>query len=246
MPKSTTAPAAASPVTRPKMWRSSAVLHAAAATSGLIMITFLLVHMYGNYKVFSGQVAFDGYSEYLRTLGEPLLPWSGALWIIRVVLLVSVLVHIYAVVTLWRRMRSATGGRGSRRYESRGNPRGVQRTYTSFTMRWGGVIIFLFVIYHLLHLTANVISPGGASSSPYERMIGGFSIWWVFVAYAIAMIALGFHLRHGFWAALASLGANTSIARRRHLNQVAILLAAVITVGFLIPPAAILVGLVGS
>lgn len=76
-------------------------------------------------------------------------------------------------------------------------------------------------------------------------MINGFSIWWVFVTYAIAMIALGFHLRHGFWAALASLGANTSVARRRRLNQVAILVAAVITVGFLIPPAAILIGWVG-
>jgi succinate dehydrogenase / fumarate reductase cytochrome b subunit len=109
-------------------------------------------------------------------------------------------------------------------------------------MRWGGVVIFLFVIYHLLHLTANVIAPGGTSPSPYERMINGFSIWWVFVTYAIAMIALGFHLRHGFWAALASLGANTSAARRRHFNQASILLATIITVGFLIPPAAILIG----
>ncbi len=201
--------------------------------------------MYGNYKVFYGQAAFDGYSAYLRTIGEPLLPWSGALWIIRVILLISVLVHIYAIVLLWRRMRIATGGRGSRRYESRRNPRGVQRTYSSFTMRWGGVIIGLFVIYHLLHLTANVIAPGGASESPYGRMINGFSIWWVFVTYAIAMIALGFHLRHGFWAALASLGANTSVARRRLLNQIAIVVAVVITVGFLIPPAAILLGWVG-
>ncbi|GAB3126587.1 succinate dehydrogenase cytochrome b subunit [Glaciibacter psychrotolerans] len=221
------------------------MLHAAAAVTGLIMVLFLLAHMYGNYKVFLGQEAFDGYSAYLRTIGEPLLPWSGALWIIRVILLASVLVHIYAIVLLWRRMRMATGGNGSRRYLSRQNPRGVQRTYSSFTMRWGGVIIGLFVMYHILHLTANVIAPGGASPSPYGRMINGFSIWWVFVTYAIAMIALGFHLRHGFWAALASLGANTSVARRRRLNQVAILVAAVITVGFLIPPAAILIGWVG-
>lgn len=224
------------------VWRSSAVLHAAAAVTGLIMILFLLAHLYGNFKVFFGQSTFDGYSAYLRTIGEPLLPWSGALWIIRVILLVSVLVHIYAIVVLWRRMRIATGGKGSRRYESRRNPRGVQRTYSSFAMRWGGVLIGLFVIYHILNLTADVIAPGGASSSPYGRMVNSFSIWWVFITYAIAMIALGFHLRHGFWAALASLGANTSIARRRLLNQLAILLAAVITIGFLIPPAAILIG----
>lgn len=226
--------------------RSTVALHAAAAVTGLIMVLFLLAHMYGNYKVFAGQAAFDGYSEFLRTVGEPLLPSSGALWIIRIVLLVSVLVHIYCVVLLWRRMRMATAGRGSRRYESKRNPRGVQRTYASFTMRWGGVIIFLFVIYHLLHLSANVIAPGGASGSPYERVINGFSIWWVVATYTIAMIALGLHLRHGFWAALASLGANTSIARRRRFNQAAILLSILITVGFLIPPAAILFGWVGQ
>lgn len=230
---------------RSLVWRSTVVLHAAAAVTGLIMVLFLLAHMYGNFKVFFGQEAFDGYSTFLRTIGEPLLPGSGALWIIRVILVISVVVHIYAIVSLWHRMRTATGGKGSRRYVSRRNPRGVQRTYASFTMRWGGVVIFLFVIYHLLHLTANVIAPGGASASPYERMVNGFSIWWVFVTYAIAMSALGYHLRHGLWAALASLGTNTSIARRRHFNQAAILLAAVITVGFLIPPAAILLGWVG-
>lgn len=230
------------PLRRQSIWRSSAVLHAAASITGLIMILFLLAHMYGNYKVFLGQEAFDGYSEFLRTIGEPLLPFSGALWILRVILILSVLIHIYAVVVLWHRMRVATGGKGSRRYVSRKNPRGVQRSYASFTMRWGGIIVLLFIVYHLLHLTANVIAPGGASPSPYERMINGFSIWWVVAGYAVAMIALGFHLRHGFWAALASLGANTSPARRRRINQAAIVIATVITVGFLVPPSAILFG----
>lgn len=234
------------PIKRLSVWRSGAVLHAAAAVTGLIMILFLIMHMYGNLKVFAGKEALDGYSANLRTIGEPILPGSGALWIIRVVLLLSVLVHIYAVVTLWRRMRVATGGLGSNRYASRKNPRGVQRSYASFTMRWGGVIVFLFVVYHILHLTVNVISPGGASMSPYERMVNGFSIWWVFATYAIAMIALGFHLRHGFWSAMASLGTNTSDARRKLFNMVAVALATLITVGFLVPPAAILFGWVGQ
>ncbi|WP_081743295.1 succinate dehydrogenase cytochrome b subunit [Arthrobacter sp. H20] len=231
---------------RQRFLRSTVVLHAAAAVTGLIMVLYLLAHMYGNYKVFSGQVAFDGYSHYLRTMGEPLLPRTGALWIIRVVLLASVLIHMYAIIALWRRMRKATAGKGGRRYQSRKNPRGVQRTYSSFTMRWGGIIIFLFVIYHILHLTVNAIAPGGASESPYERVVNGFSIWWVVATYVIAMLALGFHLRHGFWSALASLGANTSPARRRLFNQTATVLAVVITVGFLIPPVAILFRGVGS
>ena len=221
---------------------SSVVLHAVMAVGGLIMVLFLVAHMYGNLKIFSGQTAFNGYSSYLRTIGEPLLPYSGALWILRVVLLVSVIAHIVAAFVLWHRSRVAAGGKGGWRYRSAANRRGVQRTYASFTMRWGGIVILLFVIYHLLHLTANVIAPGGPSESPYERMINGFSIWWVVLSYTIALIALGFHLRHGVWSAFASLGANTSVVRRRRLNQLAYAVTLVIIGGFLIPPVSILMG----
>lgn len=215
------------------------------AISGLLVVLFLLAHMYGNLKVFVGQEAFDTYSHHLRTIGEPILPYAGALWIMRVILLVAIIIHISCAVTLWHRSRAATAGGGGGRYASSKAPRGNQRSYSSFTMRWGGVVIALFVIYHLLHMTWNVIAPGGASDSPYERVVGGFQIWWVVLSYTIALLAVGFHLRHGFWAALASLGANTSIKRRRHLNVLATIVAVVITVGFLLPPFAILFGLVG-
>lgn len=229
---------------RTRLLSSSVVLHAVMAVSGFVMVLYLLAHMYGNFKIFSGQAAFDGYSRYLRTLGEPLLPHSGALWIIRVVLVISVLSHILAAFILWHRARSATSGRGGWRYHSRATRRGVQRTYASFTMRWGGIIIAVFIVYHLLHLTANVIAPGGPSGSPYERMINGFSVWWVVLSYAIALIALGFHLRHGVWSAFASLGANTGQVRRRRLNQLAYVLTFVIIGGFFVPPLAILIGVV--
>ena len=215
------------------------------AISGLLVVLFLIAHMYGNLKVFAGQEAFDTYSHHLRTMGEPILPYAGALWVIRVVLLVAIIIHIYCAVTLWRRSRVATAGGGGGRYVSTKAPRGNQRSYSSFTMRWGGVVIALFVIYHLLHMTWNVISPGGASDSPYERVVDGFGVWWVVVSYTIALLAVGFHLRHGFWAALASLGANSSLKRRRHLNVLATIVALVITVGFLLTPFAIVFGLVG-
>jgi len=224
------------------MARSTVGLKAAMAVTGIIMVLFLIAHMYGNLKIFEGQLAFDTYSASLRTLGEPILPHGGALWILRIVLLASVIIHATAAITLWRRARAATGGKGSRRYESTAARRGVQRTYASFTLRWGGIVIALFVIYHLLHLTANVIAPGGASDSPYMRTINGFEIWWVVLSYAIALAALGFHLRHGMWAAFASLGANKSPERRRNLNIVAIVIALVITVGFLVPPVSVLFG----
>jgi succinate dehydrogenase / fumarate reductase cytochrome b subunit len=225
-----------------KAARSTVALKALMAVTGLIMIGYLLAHMYGNLKVFAGQASFDEYAHHLREIGEPLLPRTGLLWIIRVVLLASVLGHVYAAVTLWRRADVARGG--VTRYRSGRAKRGVQRSYSSFTMRWGGVVILLFVVYHLLHLTANVIAPGGASESPYQRLVNGFQIWWVFASYTVAMIAVGMHLRHGTWSALTTLGANTSATARRRLNGIAYLVAAVVTIGFLLPPLAIVTGLV--
>ncbi len=212
------------------------------AVTGLVMVGYLLLHMYGNLKIFSGKEKFDHYAHSLRTFGEPVLPYEGLLWIIRVVLVVSVTIHIIATVTLWRRARAATGRTDGRRYQSTKAPRGVQRSYASFTMRWGGVIIVLFLIYHLLHLTWNSVAPGGASDSPFERLVNGFTIWWVLLSYVVAMAAVGFHLRHGFWAALADLGANTSPGRRRVLSATATVLASLIVFGFLLPAFAIFFG----
>lgn len=213
------------------------------AVSGLIMVAFLLAHMYGNLKIFSGEEAFNDYATHLRTIGEPILPHAGALWIIRVVLLGSVFLHIYAALTLWRRNRVAGGYSGGRRYQSKKNRLGIQRSYASFTMRWGGVTIALFIVFHLLNLTTNTIHPGGATASPYGRAINSFDHWWLVLFYAIAMIAVGFHLWHGAWSAFTTLGQNHSSTRRAsNLNTMAIIVAVVITIGFLLPPFAVLFG----
>ncbi|MCW2809572.1 MAG: Succinate dehydrogenase subunit [Friedmanniella sp.] len=217
-------------------------LKALMAVSGLIMIGYLLAHMYGNLKVFAGQASFDGYAEHLRTLGEPILPHAGLLWIIRVVLLAAVLGHAYSAFSLWSRAHKARGG--SKRYQTSKSKLGVQRSYASFTLRWGGVVILLFVIFHLLHFTWNTIHPGGAADSPYVRVVNGFSVWWVVLAYTLAMVAVGFHLRHGMWSALTTLGANTSAIARHRLNLLAYAVAGVVTIGFLLPPYSILLGLV--
>jgi succinate dehydrogenase / fumarate reductase, cytochrome b subunit len=212
------------------------------AISGLIMVGYLIAHMYGNLKLYAGKAAFDEYAHHLREMGEPILPHTGLLWIIRVVLLVSVIAHAYAAIALWGRARRARGG--TKRYYTSKAKSGVQRTYASFTLRWGGLVILLFVVYHLLHLTANVIAPGGAADSPYQRVVNGFSIWWVVLSYTIAMLAVGFHLRHGMWSALTTLGANTGPKARRRLNLLAYVVAYGVTIGFLLPPFSILIGLV--
>lgn len=214
------------------------------AVSGLIMYGFLILHMAGNLWVLGGQQAFDTYAHHLRVLGEPMLPYSSVLWALRIVLLAGVIAHIWSAVVLSRRSHHARGGIG-KRYESGQNRRGMQRSYASFTLRWGGVIIALFVIYHLLHLTFNVVAPGGASDSPYQRYVGGFQIWWVLLSYVIALLAVGFHLRHGLWSGLTTLGANFSASTRQGLNVLATGLALVIIIGFLTPPVLIFLGVVG-
>ncbi len=225
-----------------KAARSTVALKALMAVSGLILIGYLLAHMYGNLKVFSGETAFNDYAHHLRTLGEPILPYTGVLWILRVVLLASVGAHMYAAFALWRRNQKARGG--VQRYHSTRAKTGVQRTYASFTLRWGGVVIALFVLYHLMHLTWNIVAPGGPAPEPYDRVVNGFQIWWVVVVYTVAMVAVGFHLRHGTWSALTTLGLNVSSAARRRLNLLAYAVAGIVTIGFLLPAYAIVFGLV--
>ena len=207
------------------------------AVSGLIMVGYLLLHMYGNLKAFAGPDSFNEYAEHLRTIGTPILPEKGLLWIVRVVLLVAVLLHAYAGIILWRRNKKAAGYVGAKRYQTKQNKAGVQRSYASFTMRWGGVTIALFIVFHILNLTTNTIHPGGASDTAYGRLHNSFEHFWVLLAYTAALIAVGFHLWHGFWSAFTTLGQNHSSTRKASIwNSVAIGIAVLITVGFLAPP----------
>ncbi len=225
---------------RSTAYGSTVALKAAMAVTGAILVLYLIAHMYGNLKVFSGQEAFDGYAHGLRELGYPLLPENGFLWIFRVVLLASVLIHIYAAVTLWARARRARPS--DQRYKVK---KRVVRSYSSYTMRYGGLIILFFVIFHVLHLTTNDIAPGGASDSPYERLVRGFQpeFWYVTLFYVLSVIMVGLHLRHGIWSGLATLGANMS-RRQGTLNAIALAIALIVTVGFLLPPLAVTFGLV--
>ncbi|MFD6097207.1 succinate dehydrogenase cytochrome b subunit [Nocardiopsis flavescens] len=215
-------------------------LKSAMAVTGAILVLYLIAHMYGNLKVFSGQEAFDGYAHGLRELGYPLLPEQGFLWIARIVLLASILIHIYAVAVLWRRAARARNDR----YQVK---KRVQRTYASYTMRYGGVLIAFFVVFHILHLTVNAIAPGGKSDSPFERLVNGFQpeFWYVTLFYVAAVIAVGFHLRHGIWSAMATLGANKA-SRQGKINAVAVAVSLVVTIGFLLPPLAVTFGLVSK
>src|SRR3712207_6434293 len=138
------------------------------AVTGLIFIGYVALHMYGNLKAFKGELAFNEYAEHLRTFGQPILPYSGLLWIIRAVLIVSLLVHAVAAYTLWVR---AAGAR-SHKYAMK---RAAVATISSRTMRWGGTFLLLFIVFHLLEFTFRVVTPGGDTPNPYQRLVNAFS-----------------------------------------------------------------------
>ena len=132
------------------------------ALTGAVMLAYLVVHMLGNLKIFFGEQALNTYASWLREVGEPALPGEGMLWIIRVVLLVSVVAHIVAATILARRARAARPVKYAHR-------RPVTTSYASRTMRWGGVIIALFIVYHILDLTTGTLNPNGQHGEEARR-----------------------------------------------------------------------------
>ncbi|WP_446219637.1 succinate dehydrogenase cytochrome b subunit [Micromonospora sp. IBHARD004] len=208
------------------------------AVTGILLVLFLIAHMLGNLKVFTGETSFDHYAHWLRDIGTPLLPSTWYLWIQRTVLTVAVLAHIGAATVLAMRARAARPVRYAHRKK-------VQGSYAARTMRWGGVIILLFVIYHILDLTTGHLNPQGDASNPYGNVVADFAPerWYVTLFYALAIVTLGFHLRHGAFSAFRSLGQQTPKGERRARNA-ALVFAVVLCVGYLVVPFAVLTGLV--
>lgn len=208
------------------------------AVTGVIFLLFLLLHMYGNLKAFAGHDAYDQYAEHLRTLGEPILPYSGFLWILSVVLIAALVLHVWAAVTLTRRNRRAR----TVRYEVRKN---LASTLSSRTMRWGGLALLLFLVWHLINFTIGKVNvTGGPTSDPYNLLVDSFSAWWMTVIYLLAMAALGMHLRHGVWSAAQTLGLTSSSRSQRNAKAAGMIAAVVIAGGFALVPVFILAGVI--
>jgi succinate dehydrogenase / fumarate reductase cytochrome b subunit len=194
--------------------------------------------MYGNLKAFAGHDAYNEYAHHLRTIGEPMLPESGLLWVLRVVLVLALVAHVYAAVALWRR----AGRARTQRYQVKRN-RGS--SFSSRWMRWGGVTILLFVIWHLLNFTVGKVNvTGGATNDPYNLLVDSFGVWWLTLIYLVAMLALGLHLHHGTWSAAQTLGLTCTAASRRRAKAAGWVLAVVIAGGFSLVPLAVLSGII--
>jgi succinate dehydrogenase / fumarate reductase cytochrome b subunit len=166
------------------------------------------------------------------------LPESWFLWIQRSVLTVAVLAHLAAATVLARRARAARPIRYAHRPK-------IQASYAARTMRWGGVIVLFFLVLHILDLTTGTLNPVGDSAHPYANVVADFAPgrWYVTLCYALAILAVGLHLRHGIFSAARTLG-QQSARGERIAKAVALILSIVLVVGYLSVPFAVLTGLV--
>lgn len=216
------------------------------AVTGLMMIGFLLMHMYGNLKLFISADAFDHYAHWLKGDGDvqepllyPIVPKGAFIWIFRGVMTAAIVLHIWSAASLSARTIAVRG-------PGYGKNQRLAQSYSARTMRWGGVILGGFLIFHLLQFTAKIVRTGFEhDAAPHQMVVFSFQNLWILLAYAVWMVAVCMHVRHGFWSAFTTLGANTSAKAREVLNGLAIFFAVVLYLGFMAMPVAVFVGYLG-
>jgi succinate dehydrogenase / fumarate reductase cytochrome b subunit len=199
------------------------------AVTGLILFGFVIVHMLGNLQVYVGAEAINGYGLTLHTFLH-----GGGIWLSRAVLLIAVALHIWAMTALTlvnRRARDV----GYREWKAR------ESSYASRTMRWSGVFLLAFIIYHLLHFTTGDLHPDFIPGDVYHNVISGFQVVPVAIVYILATLALGLHLFHGSWSMLQTLGLNHPRYNRLR-NVVCVGLSVLVVIGNLSFPVAVLAG----
>lgn len=207
------------------------------AVTGIIGLGFVLLHMYGNLKAFGGSAYFNEYAEGLRTIGEPIFAHLHLLMVARLVLIASVIGHVWAAYSLAQQARAA-------RPTAYVVQKHVQANRAALSMRYGGVALFLFIIYHLAHFTWGVpgIHNDFVRGDAYHNLVYGLSSP-LAVIYMAAVVALGFHLYHGVWSAFQTLGLSNDNTEKP-LRMLSLALAVVITVGYLTVPLAIWAGVI--
>ncbi len=214
------------------------------AITGIMLLGFVFMHMVGNLKMYLGAEDYNHYAEFLRELLVPILPRTVLLWLLRFGLIGAVLLHIHAAYSLTVMNRKAR----SVKYQS---PRDYQiASFASRTMRWTGMIVALFVLWHLADLTWGTVNAIGGDGEfvrgdAYGNVVRSFERVPVAVLYIVANIALGTHLFHGVWSLFQSMGWNNP-----RFNQwrrgIATAFATIIVVGNVSFPIAVLAGIVGK
>jgi succinate dehydrogenase / fumarate reductase cytochrome b subunit len=211
-----------------RFWGSTVGKKIVMAATGLIMVAFLIGHMVGNLQVFLGAQKLNAYSAFLHSLGE-------LLWLVRGVLLVSLVLHVVAAVQLIRIDRAA-------RPVAYAKHETLAATLASRTMRWGGLVLAIFIVLHLLHFTTGTLRPAPFSHGDvYANVVGNFMIPWVAALYIAAMVAVGLHLYHGTWSVFRTLGVAPPSARPLQ-HRISLALAVILWLGFTLVPVGVLLG----
>lgn len=211
-----------------------------AAVTGLILVGFAVGHMLGNLKTFMGTDAagihaLDHYAEFLREMGEPLLPYSMLLWIVRVGLLAAVFLHIVTVVQLTMLNRAS-------RKQKYAVYKPNSSTFASRGMFWGGLVLLTFIVFHILHFTTGTLHfDGYVEGKVYANVVRSFQHWYLVAFYVVAMGALGAHLYHGVWSLCQTLGLDNP-ERNQFLKKSALIIALFVMVGFISVPCAVFLG----
>lgn len=200
------------------------------AVTGIIGVLFVLLHATGNLLAIRGPSAINGYSHFLKSTGE-------LLWLIRIILILAVMLHVTAAAQLTLQSKRAR----PLGYEMR-DPQ--VSTFAARMMRWGGALLLVFIVLHILHFTTGTIRPAGYfdPANVYGNIVTSFRIWWVTLFYLIAMISLGLHLFHGVWSSPRSLG--LAQPKPNPLRRtLAILIAVYVWLAFTLVPVAVFAGL---
>lgn len=188
---------------RPSLYTTTIGRKVLMAGSGAFILLWVTAHMLGNLKVWLNRPEFDSYAHFLRRMLSPPFPNTWVLWIIRILLIAAFAVHVYFAITLGLRSRAARMSR----YEYTDH---VQADPAALTMRWGGLTLAAFIIFHLMMFTWGWIHPGYSfdKADPYHNVVGAFGEWWMVIIYAVALFALAMHVYHGFWSVFQTLGLN--------------------------------------
>jgi succinate dehydrogenase / fumarate reductase cytochrome b subunit len=207
------------------------------AVTGIALLGFVFLHMLGNLKLYLGAGEINAYGEALRDLGGHFIPRTYALWAMRLGLITAFVFHIHsaASLTLMNRRARPIGYQSPRHY--------IAANYAARTMRWSGVIVGLYLLFHLADLTWGFANPDFVRGDVYHNMVGSLQRAPVALLYVVANLALGLHIYHGAWSMFQSLGVNSP-----RINQArrwfATAFAAVIVIGNLSFPVLILIGVV--
>lgn len=185
-----------------ELYRSSVGKKYVMALTGIAIMGFVFAHMIGNLKMYLGPEEFNEYGEFLRELLVPILPHTVFLWILRIGLIVAFALHIHAAYSLTRTNHAARAVK----YQSKRDY--LAANYASRTMRWSGVIVGLYLVWHLFDLSWTGTGYDFVRGFPYENVALSLGRWWNALIYLVANIALGFHLFHGSWSLFQTMGWN--------------------------------------